>query len=202
MFEPILLEILKLFLTGPSFERLFTIRLLPRLFTEVNSHILQLIGYIYLHLVDFPWFSCTKKIAPWILTWNNLESKLSTKTWILGSHQLTWMRWLFVCCGVSTIICMIPANPKAVALESPIDHLSPLVQFYQKDYRFQKSNPPNFLHFWNQTPPPQPWILPWLVLLCFLPPEPSMLRLGGETGEAVPQNLKMKEFVPEKRDHF
>ena len=93
---------------------------------------------------------------------------------------------------------MIPANPKAVALESPVDHLSPLVQFYQKDYRFQKSNPPNFLHFWNQTPPPQPWILPWLVLLCFLPPEPSMLRLGSETGEAVPQNLKMKEFVPEK----
>ena len=44
MFEPILLEIPKLFLTGPSFERLFTIRLLPRLFTEVNSHILQLIG--------------------------------------------------------------------------------------------------------------------------------------------------------------
>ena len=44
VFEPMLLEIPKLFLTGPSFERLFTIRLLPRLFTEVNSHILQLIG--------------------------------------------------------------------------------------------------------------------------------------------------------------
>ena len=72
------------------------------------------------------------------------------------------------------VIYMIPANPKANPIIS-IGSVLPKKITGSKNLILQ-----NFLH-WSGTPPPQPWILPWLVLLCFLPPEPSMLRLGGET---------------------